>query len=1283
MNKPLSQDLDDTSTNDESFLSGNSEMASLISAIDWSGSPLGPIEAWSQSLRTTVSLCLASNFPINIIWGPEHIQIYNDGYRIVCGDKHPEALGMDYKECWASAWPAIGKPFEDALKGVTSFLENQRMFLFRNGYLEETFFTFSLSPIRVEAGDIGGLFHPVTETTATMIGERRTRAVRDLTARLASAESTSEVFHLAIETLAHFNLDLPFVLLYQFDEDARVYRRVGRTGIEEDTPLAPAALAPDDTGIWPMEQLFRNDGAVQLTGLRAHLKGIPCGPYEEAPDAAFGMPIRRPGKAMPVALLMAGASPRLPLNDIYRGFYDLVAAALSAALTRVTSTEEERRRLEMLAAIDRAKTVFFSNVSHEFRTPLTLMLGPLEEALQEKALSSVQLERLQIANRNAQRLLKLVNSLLDFSRIEAGRADASFVPTNLPALTEELASNFRSACLQAGLDLVVDCPPLSEPVYIDREMWEKILLNLLSNAFKFTLSGSIKVTLRERDNLAELVVSDTGVGIPAQELPRVFERFHRVEGQRGRSAEGTGIGLSMVRELVQLHRGTIEVASQEGKGTTFVLRLPFGKNHLPAEQVHAGSDTMMNRGRAQVFVEEALRWIPGHPPLGHSAESTPGHPSAGDRPRIVLADDNADMRIYVERILSERGYQVEAVSNGAEALAAVRKGPLPELVLSDVMMPEMDGFELLRAVRADAATRDVVLMLLSARAGEEARLEGLAAGADDYMVKPFSARELTARIDGAVALARQRREAAAREQALHSEIELERGRSALRESEAHVTSLFEQTAAGIVEVDLSWRIIRANDRYCRIIGYDRDQVVGKALYDLIHPEDLDENVELLQRMLDTGQPFTIENRYLRSDGTEAWVSKAVTPIHVNNSDKPQSVLAVVLDIADRKKAEEEQREANRRKDEFLAMLAHELRNPLAPISAAAELMGLVRLDEARLKQTSEVIMRQVRHMTSLVDDLLDVSRVTRGLVTINRAPQEVNTIVTHAIEQVRPLVEARGHRLLIDLAPESGHVLGDEKRLVQTLTNLLNNAAKYTPERGRIQLRTEVHDDWIEFNVQDNGIGIAPELQTRVFDLFAQAERTPDRSQGGLGLGLALVKNLVELHGGKVSCSSDGLGKGSCFTVSLPRYMKNGHGAEHWHEDPHRQVASERLLRILVVDDNADAAQMLMLLLQSAGHTVTVEHSASRALEHAQAEPPDVCILDVGLPEMDGNELARRLRSHAKTSRTKLVALTGYGKDADRQASIDAGFDNYLVKPVDTPQLFNILAGIGDSRREP
>jgi signal transduction histidine kinase len=741
----------------EDWLVGGGEMGKLLRSMDWSQTPLGPLDAWPQSLRTTVSLGLASNFPISLAWGPHHVQIYNDGYWPICGKKHPFAMGQDFSECWASAWPVIGESFERALGGETSFLEDQRMFLDRNGYLEETFFTFSFSPIRDESGGVGGLFHPVTEVTDKMVGERRTHALRDLAARATKAQASRDVFHLAAQALADCELDLPFTAFYRFEPEHGQAHLVASTGLASGTPANPALvdLTSTTARTWPFRELLRTGQSARVHDLRRHLGVFACGPYPEPPQTALLLPLTPAGETAPIGALVVGLSPRLPANDLYFAFCDLVANSVTAALASARAYEQERKRAEALTEIDRAKTAFFSNVSHEFRTPLTLMLGPLEDELAEREapLPGPRRRRLETAHRNTLRLLKLVNTLLEFSRSEAGRIQARYEPTALAELTAELASGFRSAVERAGLTLTVDCPPLPEPVYVDRDMWEKIVLNLLSNAFKHTFEGGITVTLRWHHDHAALAVADSGVGIPGDELPRVFERFHRVQGTRSRTHEGTGIGLALVQQLTALHGGMVSVTSAEGVGSTFTVTVQAGRDHLAAERI-APVSTPGARAGASAYLQQAMDWLIDAPAIT-PVNAAPPVKHTGPRPRILWADDNADMRDYVRRLLADH-YEVREAADGAAALQMARE-EVPDLVLSDIMMPVLDGVGLLRALREDPRTKMVPVILLSARAGEDAAVQGLESGADDYLVKPFAARELLARVRTHLDLARLRR----------------------------------------------------------------------------------------------------------------------------------------------------------------------------------------------------------------------------------------------------------------------------------------------------------------------------------------------------------------------------------------------------------------------------------------------------------------------------------------------------------------------------------------------
>ena len=977
---------------------GASEMARRMREHDWSRTPLGPVAGWPQPLRTSVSICLDCAFPIILWWGPELAILYNDEYRPMLGPaKHPAALGERGDRVWAEIWDVIGPMLSQVMERAEATRSRDLLLhIDREGYPEEAYFSFSYSPIHDENGAVGGVFCPVIETTEKVIGERRLRTLRDLAARCKGAESEAAAYRSAAEVIAANPQDIPFVLIYRIEEDRSTAWLDATAGVEPGTAAAPrkVALAEDTAGLWSLGTVARSGQAALVDGLAGRFGDLPAGAWKIPPHSALVLPVLLPGQERPRAILVAAVSPMRALDEDYRTFFGLVATQIASGLADAQALEEERRRAEALAEIDRAKTAFFSNVSHEFRTPLTLMLGPLEDALANAygGLPKEAAATLALAHRNSLRLLKLVNTLLDFSRIEASRVEASYEPVDLSTLTVELASVFRSAIEKAGLRLAVDCPLLPEPVYVDRDMWEKVVLNLISNAFKFTFEGEISVALRWRGERVELSVSDTGVGIPASDLPRMFQRFHRVKNARSRTHEGTGIGLALVQELARLHGGEVSVQSEENRGTTFTVSIPAGREHLPADRIQAERQLASTSLGATLFIEEAMRWLPAEEEAergilagmseGPLALPVDGDSSRASRARILVADDNADMREYLRRLLA-RSHEVVPVADGQAALDAIRSHG-PDLVLADVMMPRLDGFSLVAAIRADERLRTLPVIMLSARAGEESRIEGLAAGADDYLIKPFSARELVARVD--------------------SQLELSRLR----------------------------------------------------------------------------------------------------------------------------------RDADRRKDEFLAMLAHELRNPLAPIRNCLHVLRATGGAGQGTERLLDMMQRQVNHMVRLVDDLLEVSRITRGKIELRKERVELAAVVRSAVETSQPLIEAARHELTVALPAEPLILDADPVRLAQVLANLLNNAAKYTPEGGRIWLAARHEGPEAVVSVRDTGAGMPAEMLPKVFDLFMQGDRTYSRSQGGLGIGLTLVRSLVGLHGGSVEARSDGPGRGSEFVVRLP-----------------------------------------------------------------------------------------------------------------------------------------------------
>ncbi len=745
-------------SNDLSFLSGGSEMGERMRAFDWSSSPVGPAAQWPQSLKTAVSICIGSRYPIVLWWGnPEYTMFYNDGYIPILGvTKHPGWLGRSGREAWKEIWSTVGPMLDSVFQtGEATWSEDLLLVMDRNLPREETYFTFSYSPIRGDKDKIDGIFCACYETTGRVIGERRLQTLRDL-GRIA-VKSAEEACNVALNTLAANPFDVPFVLVYLLDEDGKRARLVCASGLEEGDGAAPEKILMSElagSATWPLRDAFESGTLQVVYDVEDRFGPLPGGPWSEPCQTAVVAPIGASGYTKPSAFLVAGLSPRRTVDSEYLSFFELTVGHIGTAISNARAYQEERKRAEALAEIDRAKTTFFSNVSHEFRTPLTLMLGPLEDALADSSLPSSMHERLDMAHRNSVRLLKLVNTLLDFSRIEAGRIEAVYEAVDLQALTAELASVFRSAVEKAGMKLIVEASSLDADVYVDREMWEKIVFNLLSNAFKFTFEGQITITLRQSGKNVALDVTDTGTGIPEDELPHLFERFHRVKGARGRSYEGSGIGLALVQELVKLHGGTVRVKSEVGQGSTFTVSIPTGSGHLPADRLGVQRTLASTNMRSDAYVGELLKWLPeendhiGTFPIASTADQS--------RARILLADDNTDMREYLLRLLGTK-YDVEAAADGESALEATRREKF-DLILSDVMMPKLDGFGLLKALRADENTRTTPVILLSARAGEESHVEGMGAGADDYLTKPFSARELMARVEAHLNLQRVRRE---------------------------------------------------------------------------------------------------------------------------------------------------------------------------------------------------------------------------------------------------------------------------------------------------------------------------------------------------------------------------------------------------------------------------------------------------------------------------------------------------------------------------------------------
>ena len=1094
----------------DSTLLGGGETGELMRGFDWSRTAVGPVANWPQSLRTAVRIILMSRYPMFVWWGQELVNLYNDPYRAFLGSKHPAALGKSAREVWAEIWEQIG-PRVDAvlLRGESTFDETLLLLMERHGYREETYFTFSYSPLPADGGTIGGLFCAVTEETQQVINERRLRLHRELGAAMAACRTPLQVCESAAKCLASALRDLPFSLIYLLEDDGKTLRRIGETGIDAAHPAAAGHVAMDEPllSVWPLAQVIETGDAVLVENLGSRFTDLPKGEWGQAPDYAILMPIAQQGQTRPAGVLVAGLNPHLRFGDDFRGFVSVLSNQIAGALANAVAYETERKRAEQLAELDRAKTQFFSNISHEFRTPLTLMLGPLEEVLPEarERLSPEHSRHLKAARRNALRLLKLVNTLLDFSRIEAGRMQALFEPTDLRKLTIEIASVFRSAMEKAGLRYSVQCDPLPEPVYVDREMWEKIVLNLLSNAFKFTLEGEVDLRLRPFGESVELSVRDTGVGIPEEERDRVFDRFHRIENTRARTYEGSGIGLALVQELVKMHRGTVRVDNAPGRGSTFTVTIPARNT----SRIEGGGRRSDSTGiGAEAYVWEAERWLPEA-----QVEPAPGpdsrHEAPAQRETIVIADDNADMRDYLAHLLGSR-YDLHIARDGGQALAAVRELH-PSLVLADVMMPGLDGFGLIQAIRGDSSLSDTPVILLSARAGEESQVEGFRAGADDYLVKPFTARELVTRVATHLKMGKMRRQA------------------------ERLRRLYETILTNTPDLayvfDLDHRFIYANKALLTMWGRTWEEAIGKNCLELgyepwhaaMHDREIEE-VKVTKRPIRGEAPFTGTNGRRIYD-------YIFVPVFGPDGEV-EAVAGTTRDITDRSHAEEALRRSEKLATvgRLAATIAHEINNPLEALtnfiylarssSPSAEARGYLKAAEEELTRIS--------HLTK---QTLGFYREVKG-----SSPIRVGSTVDSILMVFAGKMRNKGILAKIEIKadPEISAVSGEIRQLV---ANLVSNSIDAVGNGGRIRIRVSAVQDRLRTGVRvtiaDSGAGIPASARVKVFEPFFTTKK-----EIGTGLGLWVCKSIVEKHGGNIQVKSSTAPEKSwtAFSVFLPTH---------------------------------------------------------------------------------------------------------------------------------------------------
>jgi len=1175
-------------------------------------------------------------------WGPEFINFYNDAYIPMLGNRHPQALGQPAREAWADIWHEVGRQAAIVVnEGKATWNEELLLVMGRYGYTEETYFTFSYSPAFDDAGNVGGVFCAVSEDTERVLSERRMRCLSQVAARTVDARTAAEACQYSTAALAEHRKDVAFALVYLFDKNGCA-QLVSSTGLEPGTSFTPESIAPGaEVELWPVQEILQGHTTV-LRGLE-HLH-LPGGEWDRAANTVVVLPLLKGAQERPRGFLVAGASPLREFDRKYSEFFDLLAGGVASAVANAEAYQEEKRRAEALAELDRAKTAFFSNVSHEFRTPLTLLLGPLEDLLAKKkdVADRAEWQQLDLIHRNAQRLLRLVNTLLDFSRTEAGRAQAVYEPTDLSGLTSSLASIFRSAIERAGMQLIIDCPPLPEPVYVDREMWEKIVLNLISNAFKYTVEGEITVSLRADGGKAVLRVQDTGTGIPEDQVPRLFDRFYRVEGARGRTHEGTGIGLALLKELVKLHHGTVSVSSVVGQGSTFTVEIPLGTAHLPQRKIGRARNAMaVTSTPPEDYVVDASRWKA-------PANQCPSVEKPSVRGRILLVDDNADMREYLCRLLGE-DYTVDTAADGSTALSEIRANP-PDLVLTDVMMPGLNGLELLQAIRGNPRMRTLPVIVISARAGEEAVVGGLEHGADDYLVKPFTAREVRARV------------------AAHLEI----GRLR-RESENRFHQLFAANVIGIVLGDES-RILEANEAFLEILGVRREELeAGKLRWrDWTPPEYREADERGMEELLATGICHPFEKEFQRRDERRVPVLIGATLL----DRAPLRWLSFVVDLTQRR--ELERRLSEKQKLESIGQLAggiaHDFNNLLVGIIGNATLIQEMVPEGSSIREPLHEVVAASERAAHLTQQMLAYSG--KGRFIVERV--DLSDLVKKTVPLLKPSIPINAS-LQFDLQSNLPAVEGDATQLQQVIVNLVENAAEAIGEKpgvirvrtglqtvDRLYIREQLEDAEVEpgvyavLEVRDTGSGMDDKIRSRIFDPFFTTKFT------GRGLGLAGVAGIVRGHKGAIQVSSVP-GQGSTFLVLLPsvttatpvgKTVRQGAAGE-----------MENTGTILVVDDEDIVRRIAKASLERHGFSVLTADSGPAAIETLRQDKGRVhaILLDLSMPGMSGKEalpLLRQIRPDVQ-----VIISSGYSEAETLRHFAGETISGFIQKPFTAQRL--------------
>ncbi|WP_447962908.1 response regulator [Nitrospira sp. Ecomares 2.1] len=1380
----------------------SNQMAELIRNKDWTDTPLGDRANWPPQLKTSVQIILDSRFPMFIWWGEHQINIYNDAYIPMLGNRHPEALGECASKIWADIWEVIDPQVQMVFQeGRATWNEDLPLFMSRYGFLEETFFSFSYSPIKNDQGMVLGLFCAVTEETGRVLKGRRLDTLRQISKVTERSDSVEEVCRLSADVLARSSLDIPFSLIYLWDAEERHVCLRAQSGLAPESSLVPNRLEVDGDNFyprpwWPVSFSPRwEEAAFSIT---VDL-GASAGVWPEPCRQGMVLPLPSWEREKKAGYLVVGISPRLAVNGRYFEFLNLLANGISGSINRAQALAEERKRNETLAELNRAKTEFFSNVSHEFRTPLTLILGSLDEAMQNTTFTTA--PAVEVAHRNAMRMLKLVNTLLDFSSLEAGRMKAVFEPVDVSGLTSDLASTFESAMKKAGLEYIVSCSTLSQPVYVDRSSWEKIILNLLSNALKFTLQGRVYVEVIPHAEGVDVRIGDSGVGMNRETLSHVFERFFRAKEALGRTFEGTGIGLALVKELVEMHGGKVHVESEPGEGSVFTVRVPFGFHHLPPEQVSHTSTKPTDERLAKSFILESEQWAGGidHEPSGQKVLQNEGdsvQKTERSRPIILLVEDNGDMRDYMTRLL-RADYEVVSACDGLEALEQVHMVH-PHLILSDIMMPRLDGLELLKRIRSNRDLQSTPFIFLSARAGQEAEVDGLLTGADDYLVKPFSAAELLARVKKTLALATMRRAAIEYESrfqhlAHHPDVmtwiteadgnciflsqtwydftgqteetglgegwmtaihphdcpsiqqafyEANRKRQSVRleyrlrsakgeyhyvldsasprfnsdggylgyvglvldlsyqkemeeqqrESEERFRTLANTISQFAWMADSTGWIFWYNARWYEYTGTTLKDMEGWGWKTVHHPDHVDRVVEKISRCFQTGEIWEDTFPLKSKDGEYRWFLSRAVPIRDQNG-KVVRWIGTNTDITELKTMQEQLQHLTAKLESRIARRTEELRHNQSRLqSLIGELILTEQRERRRIAEELHDFLAQLLVACRLrVSSLEQMVSASGGLVSVL---QEIDRILDQSLGYTRSLVaqlvpsvlyqfgllealrwlaeDMKEYGLSVEVQMERDHLTLTENEAVllfQSVRELMLNVVKHAGVNRVCLAVTLSSPDEVCIEIADQGKG---------FDLHLIEQHSHSSNQ----FGLFSIRERMSLLGGRmVIDSTSGSGTRIRLYASLPDQARPNAAFSSLAPAPmvateiSQESSPERSsgFRVILVDDHAVVRQGLRSLLGAFSDIEVVGEAGDgiEAIRLTASLQPDVVVMDINMPKMNGIEATRQIRHHHPG--IQVIGLSVRQDKETEQAMRGAGAAAYLSKESAGQELYRLI----------